>query len=155
LATPVRDWPKLETFAQGPIAISRSAVTNQYGKAFATKASDELCQALATVQAFALESTGAAPRPVILEFDSSAPASADVARRAVALNGSSEPPTPGIILLARRHLLRDLFAQRTGGIRAHIEGRTRPMLSAGLEAMASPTTPSSVRRSPQPSGCGC
>src|SRR5258708_4564292 len=142
--TAVREWPQLEIFTQGQLAKSRSAVGNQYRKTFASKATDRLCQALATVQSFALEATAPQPRPTILEFSYETVKPADIRRRAVTLAGVTESFPAALLHLARRHLLRDRFAQQVAAITAHLERRSQPVFPAGLEAMASPTTPSSV-----------
>lgn len=140
----VSDWPRLEIFTEGQAAISRKTVESRYGKAFASKASNHLCQALATVQQFALESSAPRPRPTILEFKLLSASPEDIRKRATALGGSAEPPSRAMMRMARRHVLRDQFAQQVGSIRATLEKRAQPLFSAGLDAAASPTTPSSV-----------
>src|SRR5580765_1640830 len=68
LLTSVREWPKLEVFREGPAALSRKMVENNFGKAFAAKASERLCQALWIVQSYGLESVASSsPRPTIIE----------------------------------------------------------------------------------------
>src|SRR5712691_2315181 len=99
--TAVREWPRLEIFTKGQIAKSRSTVGNQYGKTFASKASDYLCQALATVQSFAVEATAPQPRPMILEFSAPTPKPAEIRKRAVTLAGAAEAPHPALLRLAR------------------------------------------------------
>jgi serine protease AprX len=140
----VREWPRLEVFSEGQLARSRKSVTDQYGKTFAAKASDQLCQALATVRAFALEAAAPQPRPVILEFSQPEPSPEAIRGRAAALAGPAEALPVALHRLAQRQARRDQFAQQVAGIRAQLERRFQPVFPAGMEALASPTTPSSV-----------
>src|SRR5208282_2072418 len=98
----VREWPKLEIFTEGQLAKSRKAVANLYGKTFASKASDPLCQALATVQAFALEAVAPRPRPTILEFSTKEVDHAEVRKIVVALAGSVGAVPAALLRIAQR-----------------------------------------------------
>lgn len=144
VAAAVHEWPKLEIFSQGQIAKARKTIGDQYGNTFASKASDRLCQALATVQLFAMETVASRPRPTILEFTQPAIDPAEVLNRAVTLGAKREAVPPMLLRLARRHTMRDRFSTQVAGIMTTLEGRSRPLFPAGLEAIASPTTPSSV-----------
>src|SRR5947209_19783905 len=86
LAKAVREWPKLEIFTKGEIAKCRGTVANEYGKAFASKASDRLCQALATVQSFRTAAITPQPRPTILEFSAPQVKTAEFNKRVAALS---------------------------------------------------------------------
>lgn len=142
--TAVREWPRLEVFTEGQLAKSRKTVANQYGKIFAAKASDSLCQALATVQLFALEAAGPQPRPTILEFSRPLSNLNEIRNRAAALAGREESVPAALLRIAGRQAMRDQFAKQVAAIRAHLERRSQLVFAAGLEAVASPTTPSSV-----------
>jgi len=144
-ATAVREWPKLEVFSKGPAAQSRKMVENTYGKAFASKASERLCQALWTVQSYGLETVASSsPRPTIIECAPTEAPAAEVRNRARTLAGRAEGIAPALLLLARRHIMRDRFAKYVAPFITHLEGQSRHNFPAGLEAMASPTVPSSV-----------
>ena len=140
----VHEWPKLEIFSEGQLSTAKKSIANRYGKAFASKASDRLCQALATVRSFALEAVAPQPRPIILEFSVQAVNPAEVRNRAVTLSGVRRGIPPALLRLARAHTLRDQFAKQVAAITANLERRSQPVFPAGLEAMGSPTTPSSV-----------
>ena len=94
----VRAWPELEVFSETPSAKARKTVANQYGKAFANKTTERLCQALATVQLFQLEAAGPQPRAIVLEF-SPPPAVLEkhVRIRAAVLAGRSEKASPSFL----------------------------------------------------------
>src|SRR5438270_92265 len=132
----VRDWPLLEVFSEGNLSKARKAVRNQFGAAFASKATDRFCQALTTVQSFALESVAPQPRPTILECSSGEVSSADVKKRATTLAGIEKDIPPMVLRLAKRHLLRDAFIKSVSGIATQLEKKARPLFPAGLEAMA-------------------
>ncbi len=140
----VREWPKLEVFTEGQLAKSRKTVADQFGKTFASKSSDRLCQALATVRAFALEVVAPQPRPLVLEFSRTETSPDRIRGRAATLSGSAEALPAALQRLAQRQAMRDQFAQQVAGIRAQLERRFQPIFPAGVEALASPTTPSSV-----------
>ena len=140
----VRDWPRLEIFSGGQLATARTAVKNQYGSSFESKATDRLCQALSTVSLFALESAGPRPRPVILEFSAPAVKNDDIAKRAAAMAGVESINTPLVLRAAKRHYMRDQFHIRIAPIAADLEKRSKPVFPAGPEATVSATTPSSV-----------
>jgi serine protease AprX len=140
----VHDWPKLEVFSEGQLAIARKTVTNQYGAVFASKASDRLCQALSTVSLFALESVGPSPRPVILEFSVAAVKPDDVQKRAAMIAGTESINSQVLLRTARRHAMRDQFHIQVAPITANLEKRSQSVFPAGPQALVSPTTPSSV-----------
>lgn len=142
--TAVSEWPRLDVFSVKESSRSRKTVESRYGKAFASKASDQLCQALATVQQFALESSAPRPRPTILEFSRPQAEPAAILKSAMTLAGTKQTAPSALIRIARRQLLRDRFAQQVADIKSHLEKRAAPLFAAGLEAIASPTTPSSV-----------
>lgn len=143
-ANAVSLWPSFEILTKTKPTQARKFVESAYGKSFASKASDRLCQALGVVQQFALESAAPRPRPTILEFAPPEIKENDVANRAMMLGGPESKSAPGLLRIAKRELLRDQFARQVAGIRTHLERKTQPIFHAGLEAIASPTTPSSV-----------
>src|SRR5258708_16137987 len=137
VAAAVREWPKLDVFTEGESAKARKMVTNSYGRAFASKASDRLCQALSTVRSFGLESVSArSPRPTIVECTPPEAPASEVRNRAVTLGGAVESIAPSMLLLARRHVLRDRFAKYAAPFITHLEGQSRHIFPAGLEATA-------------------
>ncbi|HEV3041656.1 MAG TPA: S8 family serine peptidase [Candidatus Angelobacter sp.] len=140
----VREWPKLEIFSKREIARCRATVANEYGKAFASKASDRLCQALATVRSFQTEAAAPQPRPTILEFSEPQIKSAEFNKRIAVLAGEAEAAPLALHRIARIHLQRDSFAKQIAGVATQLERRAQMLFPAGLEAIASPTTPSSV-----------
>src|SRR5947209_5230390 len=146
LAKAVREWPKLEIFTKGEIAKCRGTVANEYGKAFASKASDRLCQALATVQSFRTEAITPQPRPTILEFSAPQVKTAEFNKRVAALAGveTVETAPPVLHRIARSRVWRDSFTKQVAGIATQLERRAQMFFPAGVEAIASPTTPSSV-----------
>src|SRR4051812_16366424 len=85
----VSDWAPPEGFSGGAVAKSCKAIANQYRKAFSSKAADRLCQAMATVQSFTLESMAVAtPRPMIIECAPPDAEALDVRGRAAMTAGS-------------------------------------------------------------------
>ena len=143
--TSVREWPKLDVFREGPAALSRKMVENNFGKAFAAKASERLCQALSIVQSYGLESVASSsPRPTIIECAPPEAPTSEVRNRAKTLAGAAESVAPALLLLARRHVMRDRFAKYVAPFITHLEGQSRHNFPAGLEALASPTVPSSL-----------
>ena len=144
LGKAVREWPKLEVFTKSAIARCRTTVANEYGKAFASKASDHLCQALATVQAFRTEAVAPKPRPTILEFSEPRMKSSEFNKYIAALAGAIETVPPALHRIARIRLRRDSFTKQIAGIATQLDHRAQMLFPAGVEAIASPTTPSSV-----------
>lgn len=140
----VHEWPQLEVFAESEIAKCRRNVANRYGKVFAAKASDRLCQALDTVSAFAAEAFAPQPRPTILEFTVARAKPAEATSRASMLAGTTEAVSTALLRTAQRHLLRDYFHKQVAYMVNHLERRAQPVFPAGPEAVVSPTTPSSV-----------
>jgi serine protease AprX len=139
----VREWPVLEIFSEGELTRTRKKIADQYGKTFASKASDHLCQALSTVSSFALEAVAPQPRPIILEFSRPTVPGPEARKRAVAL-GAEGVISPALLRVARRHLLRDAFIQQVAAVRTQLDRQTHPAFPAGVEALASPTVPSST-----------
>ena len=144
LSTPVRDWPVLEVFVEGQFARAKKTVASQFGRTFAAKASDRLVQALSTVSMFALEATTPQARSTILEFSPPKASAKALAGRTLTLAGAGESVPAAVRRLSARYVMRDEFGKRIAAIRAELERRSHSMFAAGPEAVASPTTPSSV-----------
>jgi serine protease AprX len=101
-------------------------------------------QALAAVDQLRLESVGPRPRPTILEFTTTDADPDQIQNRAATLAGTHENVAPAWVRIARRQTMRDGFSKQVTAIATALESRSRPIFPAGLEALASPTTPSSV-----------
>jgi len=140
----VREWPQIEVFTAGALAKARGAIKNLYGKDFASKATDALCETLQTVHSFGVEAVEA--RPMVLEFTAPSVSARQIAglTRQLAGAGDAIAALGRIRRWARLQMSRDAFQEQVAGLKALLETRAKPVFAAGLAARSSPTVPSSV-----------